>query len=284
MNANTAILLISCPDQRGLVAALSGFVAAENGNILHLDQHVDIEQNVFFARMEWELDGFRIPRDRLPEAVAQLATPRRMKWELHFSEQKPRMAIFVSRQAHCLYDLLARHEAGELEAEIPLIVGNHADLQPAAARFGIPFRVIPADKDRRAEAEREEIRLLEEHGVDTIVLARYMQILSGDFVRRYPNRIINIHHSFLPAFPGAKPYHSAHGRGVKIIGATAHYVTENLDEGPIIEQDVVRVSHRQTIEDLVRQGRDLEKVVLARAVHWHLHKKILVYNNKTVIF
>lgn len=284
MNPNTAILLISCPDQRGIVAALSGFIAAENGNILHLDQHVDIEQNVFFARVEWELEGFRIPRERLADAVAQLAAPRRMDWQLFFSNRRPRVAIFVSKQSHCLYDLLARHEAGELDADIPLVIGNHPDLRPAAERFGIPFHVVPVDKDSRAALEEQELRLLEAERVDTVVLARYMQILSGGFVRRFPNRIINIHHSFLPAFPGAKPYHSAHARGVKIIGATAHYVTESLDEGPIIEQDVVRVSHRQTIADLVRQGQDLEKIVLARAVSWHLQKKILVYNNKTVIF
>ncbi|MBP7829801.1 MAG: formyltetrahydrofolate deformylase [Kiritimatiellae bacterium] len=284
MNPNTAILLISCPDQRGIVAALSGFIAAENGNILHLDQHVDVEQNVFFARVEWELEGFRIPRERLGEALARLAAPRRMDWQLFFSDRRPRVAIFVSTQSHCLYDLLARHEAGELDADIPLVIGNHSDLRPAAERFGIPFHLVPVNKDSRAALEEQELRLLEAERVDTVVLARYMQILSGEFVRRFPNRIINIHHSFLPAFPGAKPYHSAHARGVKIVGATAHYVTERLDEGPIIEQDVVRVSHRQTVADLVRQGQDLEKIVLARAVLWHLQKKVLVYNNKTVIF
>lgn len=284
MKKNTAILLLSCPDQRGLVAALSGFVAAHNGNILHLDQHVDLEQNVFFARMEWDLDGFQIACEKLPDAIHELAMPRRMSWQLHFSGRIPRLALFVSRQAHCLYDLLARHEAGELEAEIPLIISNHPDLEAAAARFGIPFRVVPVNKGNRAQLEREELRLLEEHSVDTIVLARYMQLLSAEFVQRYPCQIINIHHSFLPAFPGAKPYHSALARGVKIIGATAHYVTENLDEGPIIEQDVARVSHRQTVEDMIRQGQDLEKMVLARAVTWHLQKRILVYNNKTVIF
>jgi len=281
---NTAILLIHCPDQRGIVAALAGFIASENGNILHLDQHVDTEQNVFFARVEWALDGFRIPRERLGEAVEQLAGPRRMNWQLFFSDRRPRLAIFVSKQSHCLYDLLARHEAGELDADIPMIVSNHPDLRPAAERFGIPFRVVSVTPGERAAVEEQATRLLESAGVDTVVLARYMQILSGDFVRRYPDQIINIHHSFLPAFPGAKPYHSAHARGVKIIGATAHYVTETLDEGPIIEQDVVRVSHRQTVGDLVRQGQDLEKVVLARAVRWHIEKRILVYHNKTVVF
>ena len=266
------------------MAALAGFIASENGNILHLDQHVDIEQDIFFARVEWALDGFRIPRERLGEAVAALAEPRRMNWQLIFSDRRPRLAVFVSRQAHCLYDLLARHEAGELEADIPLIVSNHPDLRPAAERFGIPFRVVPVTPEGRAAAEEEAVRLLEAERVDTVVLARYMQILSGGFVRRFPSRIINIHHSFLPAFPGAKPYHSAHARGVKIIGATAHYVTERLDEGPIIEQDVVRVSHKQTVGDLVRQGQDLEKVVLARAVRWHVERRILVYHNKTVVF
>lgn len=280
----TAILLVSCPDQRGIVAALSGFVARHNGNIIHLDQHVDLEQNVFFARMEWELEDFRLGPEDLPLAIEELARSLQMRWKLHYSTERARMAILVSRQAHCLYDLLARHEAGELDADITMVIGNHPDLEPAARRFGIPFYHVPVRAETRAELEPEILRRLEEAGVDTIVLARYMQILSGEFTRRYPNQIINIHHSFLPAFPGARPYHSAYARGVKIIGATAHYVTEKLDEGPIIEQDVVRVSHRHTVEDFIRLGQDLEKVVLARAVLWHLQKRILVYNNKTVIF
>ena len=284
MQQDTAVVLISCPDQQGLVAALAGFVSSNHGNILHLDQHVDLERNVFFARMEWSLSGFRIPRDRLPAAIEELAAPRRMSWRLYYSDRRARMAIMASRQAHCLYDLLARHEAGELDADIPLIISNHPDLKPAAERFGIPFHEVSVQPNRREEAEREAQRLLQDHGVDCIVLARYMQILGADFVRRYPLAIINIHHSFLPAFPGAKPYHSAYARGVKIIGATAHYVTEKLDEGPIIEQDVARISHRHTLEDMIRQGRDLEKIVLARAVRAHLEKKILVYDNKTVIF
>jgi formyltetrahydrofolate deformylase len=207
-----------------------------------------------------------------------------MTWSLHFSDQPHRLALFVSKDAHCLYDLLSRHEAGELEAEIPLILSNHETLRPAAERFGIPFHHVPVTAATKAEAEARQREIVEAHGIDTIVLARYMQILSDSFASSYPNRIINIHHSFLPAFPGAKPYHSAHARGVKIIGATSHYVTSDLDEGPIIEQDVIRVTHRQTVTDLVRQGRDLEKVVLSRAVRWHTQRKVLAYNNKTVIF
>jgi formyltetrahydrofolate deformylase len=280
----SAILLTHCPDQPGLVRAVASFIAENGGNIIQFDQHVDTQAGIFFMRAEWDLENFVIPRADLPVFIRALAEPRRMTWSLHFSDQRHRLALFVSKDAHCLYDLLSRHEAGELEADIPLIVSNHETLRPAAERFGIPFHVVPVTSANKAEAEARQRALIEEHQIDTIVLARYMQILSDDFASFYPNRIINIHHSFLPAFPGAKPYHSAHARGVKIIGATSHYVTGDLDEGPIIEQDVIRVTHRQTVADLVRQGRDLEKVVLSRAVRWHAQRKVLAYNNKTVIF
>ena len=280
----SAILLTHCPDQPGLVRAVASFIAENGGNIIQFDQHVDTQAGIFFMRAEWDLENFVIPRADLPVFIRALAEPRRMTWSLHFSDQRHRLALFVSKDAHCLYDLLSRHEAGELEADIPLIVSNHETLRPAAERFGIPFHVVPVTSATKAEAEARQRALIEEHQIDTIVLARYMQILSDDFASSYPNRIINIHHSFLPAFPGAKPYHSAHARGVKIIGATSHYVTGDLDEGPIIEQDVIRVTHRQTVADLVRQGRDLEKVVLSRAVRWHAQRKVLAYNNKTVIF
>ncbi len=280
----SAILLTHCPDQPGLVRAVASFIAENGGNIIQFDQHVDTQAGIFFMRAEWDLENFVIPRTDLPVFIRALAEPRRMTWSLHFSDQRHRLALFVSKDAHCLYDLLSRHEAGELEADIPLIVSNHETLRPAAERFGIPFHVIPVTSATKAEAEARQRALIDDHKIDTIVLARYMQILSDDFASAYPNRIINIHHSFLPAFPGAKPYHSAHARGVKIIGATSHYVTGDLDEGPIIEQDVIRVTHRQTVADLVRQGRDLEKVVLSRAVRWHAQRKVLAYNNKTVIF
>ncbi|RFC48226.1 MAG: formyltetrahydrofolate deformylase [Verrucomicrobia bacterium] len=280
----SAILLTHCPDQPGLVRAVASFIAENGGNIIQFDQHVDTQAGIFFMRAEWDLENFVIPRTDLPVFIRALAEPRRMTWSLHFSDQRHRLALFVSKDAHCLYDLLSRHEAGELEADIPLIVANHETLRPAAERFGIPFHVIPVTSATKAEAESRQRALIDDHNIDTIVLARYMQILSDEFASAYPNRIINIHHSFLPAFPGAKPYHSAHARGVKIIGATSHYVTGDLDEGPIIEQDVIRVTHRQTVADLVRQGRDLEKVVLSRAVRWHAQRKVLAYNNKTVIF
>ena len=280
----SAILLTHCPDQPGLVRAVASFIAENGGNIIQFDQHVDTQAGIFFMRAEWDLENFVIPRADLPVFIRALAEPRRMTWSLHFSDQRHRLALFVSKDAHCLYDLLSRHEAGELEADIPLIVSNHETLRPAAERFGIPFHVVPVTSASKAEAEARQRALIDDHKIDTIVLARYMQILSDDFASAYPNRIINIHHSFLPAFPGAKPYHSAHARGVKIIGATSHYVTGDLDEGPIIEQDVIRVTHRQTVADLVRQGRDLEKVVLSRAVRWHAQRKVLAYNNKTVIF
>ncbi len=280
----TATLLLSCPDQKGLVAAVSNFVFENDGNIIHADQHTDLEEHYFLQRVEWEMDGFAVPRADLRDAFRPLAERFSMNWSVRFSDETPRMALFVSRQAHCLYDVLARWKMDEIRADIPLIVSNHADLADVADDFGIPFHHLPVTAATKPEQEATVLGLLAEHRIDLVVLARYMQILSGDFVARYPHRIINIHHSFLPAFAGARPYHQAHERGVKVIGATAHYVTPDLDGGPIIEQDVVRVSHSDAVPDLVAKGRDLEKVVLARAVRLHLEGRVLVYGNKTVVF
>jgi formyltetrahydrofolate deformylase len=279
----TAVLLIHCPDARGIVADVTGFIRDHNGNVLHLDQHVDFEQNVFFMRMVWSLDGFNLSREDFITAFASIASRYRMAWTLHYGATRLRMALFVSKLSHCLYDILSRHEAGEYEADIPLIISNHEALRNVADRFGIPFHVFPITAQTKADQEQREIALLKDERVDTVVLARYMQILSADFVAQFPNQIINIHHSFLPAFAGARPYHAAYARGVKIIGATSHYVTSDLDQGPIIEQDIIRVTHKETIEDFVRKGRDLEKTVLSRAIWLHARRQILVYNNKTVI-
>lgn len=280
----SATVLISCPDRKGLVAAVTDFISRNNGNILQLDQHVDAQENVFFMRVEWDLATFQIPREDIAARFSEIATPFQMTWELHFSDQIPRMAIFVSKEAHCLYDILYRHQSGEWHVDIPVIISNHPDMGDLAAKFGIPYRVVPVSKDTKAEAEQAQLALLDEFKPDFIVLARYMQIISENFVSHFPNRIINIHHSFLPAFAGAKPYHRAHGRGVKIIGASSHYVTAELDAGPIIEQDIMRVNHRDSVEDLVRKGKDVEKLVLSRAIRYHLNHQVLVYNNKTVIF
>ncbi len=274
----TAILLISCPDKRGIVAAVTKFISGLSGNIVHLEQHVDFEGNVFFMRVEWSLEGFQVARDDITKAFEPLRAEFAMQCELHFSDHVPRIAVFVSKESHCLYDLLSRHHSGEWTAEIPLIVSNHADLKPVADRFGIDYKIFLPTQEAGALA------LLKDYRVDLVVLARYMQILSGRFVAAYPNRVINIHHSFLPAFPGARPYHSAYARGVKVIGATSHYVTEELDNGPIIEQDIIRVSHKDSVEDMIHKGRDLERIVLARAIHAHLEHRILVHRNKTVIF
>jgi formyltetrahydrofolate deformylase len=263
---------------------VADFIYENGGNIVHLDQHTDAEAGVFFMRVEWQLEGFRIPREDVARVFQYVAEPRQMKWSLSFSDDKHRLALFVSKDQHCLYDLLARSDAGELGAEISLVVSNHEHLRHVAERFGIPFHVFPITAANKVEQEAKQLALLAENKIDTVVLARYMQILSDNFATTYRNRVINIHHSFLPAFPGARPYHSAHRRGVKIIGATSHYVTADLDEGPIIEQDVIRVSHRQSVEDLVRLGRDLEKIVLSRAVMWHVRRKVLPYDNKTVVF
>ena len=280
----TATLLITCRDQKGLVAAVSDFLYRNDGNIIHADQHTDLEESVFLQRVEWELDGFGVPREGIAAAFAPIAERFGMEWTLRFSDYVPRMALFTSKLEHCLYDILARWRMGELRATIPLIVSNHEDHAAIAADFGVEFHHLPVTPETKAEQESRAVKLLEERDIDVIVLARYMQVLSADLVARYPNRIINIHHSFLPAFAGARPYHQAHERGVKIIGATAHYVTPDLDQGPIIDQDVARVSHRDAVADLVRKGRDLEKIVLARAVDLHLRNRIVVYGNKTVVF
>lgn len=280
----SAILLISCPDQRGLVATVTDFLYRNGGNILHLDQHVDAQENVFFMRVEWSLDGFAIPRSEIDTAFGEIGRRLNMTWSLHFSDVVPRMALFVSQYGHCLYDILGRVQSGEWNVDIPLIVSNHPTFEAVAATFGIDYYQFTMTKENKAEQEAAQIALLREKRVDFVVLARYMQILTPTFVEAFPNRIINIHHSFLPAFVGAKPYHAAFARGVKIIGATSHYVTGELDAGPIIEQDVVRVNHKDSVEDLVRKGRDMEKLVLSRAIWHHLRRQILVYNNKTVIF
>ncbi len=278
------ILLISCADRPGIVAAVSNFIFKYRGNVIDLEQHVDAENNVFFMRAEFEVKGFALSRKEFPAAFAPIALRFGMTWQLRSSETRSRVAIFVTRLAHCLYDLMARRESGELAMEVPLIVSNRPDLEPVARRFGIPFHVIAITPQTKRAQEQKTLALLRRHRVDTIVLARYMQILSESFVEAYPNRIINIHHSFLPSFIGAKPYHAAFERGVKIIGATSHYVTGDLDRGPIIEQDVVRVSHRDSIEDFIRKGKDVEKIVLARAVAAHLDHRLLVYSNRTVVF
>ena len=279
-----AILLISCPDRKGIVKEISSFIADNGGNIVHFDQHIDYQRGIFFARVEWDLKDFLIPKEDLKSAFLPIAKKFSMDFSLHFSDEIQRVAIFVSKQGHCLYDLLQRFRSGELKGEVKLVISNHPDMKNVADFFEVPYFHIPKTKANKSEAEEKELEILERERIDLIVLARYMQILSPDFVNRYPNRIINIHHSFLPAFPGAKPYHRAYSKGVKIIGATSHYVTEDLDEGPIIEQDVVRVSHRDSLEDFINKGKDLEKVVLARAVKWHLERKVLVYDNRTVIF
>jgi formyltetrahydrofolate deformylase len=284
-NKSTAILLIHCPDQKGLLALVTEFINTNNGNILYLDQHVDREEKVFYMRVEWDLENFEIPKEKIADYFETLiGNKHNMTFELHFSEEKLRMAIFVSKMSHCLFDMLSRYTAGEWNVEIPVIISNHPDMADVARRFDIPYYVFPITKANKDELEPKEIALLEEHKIDFIVLARYMQIISDDFILHYPNRIINIHHSFLPAFVGAKPYHAAYERGVKIIGATSHYVTTELDAGPIIKQDVARISHKNTVNDLVAKGRDLEKIVLSKAVNKHIERKILVYNNRTVVF
>jgi formyltetrahydrofolate deformylase len=282
---NTATVLMHCPDQKGIVAKITEFLSENSGNILYLEQHVDHQEKVFFMRIEWDLDNFTIPKDKIADYFDTLIAQRyNMVWNIHFSDQVPRMVIFVSKMSHCLFDILARYQAGEWNAEIPLIISNHNDMAPVAKQFGIDYHVFPVASSNKTEEEQKQLNVLKSYNIDFVVLARYMQILSEDFISRYPNRIINIHHSFLPAFPGAKPYHSAYERGVKIIGATSHYVTSDLDAGPIIEQDVVRISHTDTIKNLIRKGQDLEKIVLSRAVYAHLQRKTLVYKNRTVIF
>lgn len=287
MNSPTAVLLLHCPDTKGIISEITRFITDNQGNIVDLDQYVDHIDEMFFMRLEWELDNFIIPREKLHDVIETLYGQRfQMTFNLYFSDEPPRMAIFVSKMSHCLYDLLARYRAGEWNVEIPCIISNHEDLRYIADQFNIPYYVwsIQKDHSNKTEVEKAEIDLLHKERVSFIVLARYMQIISEQLIAEYPHNIINIHHSFLPAFIGAKPYHQAFARGVKIIGATSHYVTEDLDAGPIIEQDVVRITHRDTPDLLVRKGRDLEKIVLSRAVSKHIDRKVLTYHNKTIIF
>ena len=280
----TAKLLLHCPDKPGILAEVTDFITVNKGNIIYLDQYVDHVENIFFMRIEWELKDFLVPQEKIEDYFRTLYGQKyEMDFRLYFSDVKPRMAIFVSKLSHCLFDMLARYTAGEWNVEIPLIISNHPDLQHVAERFGIPFYLFPITKETKEEQERKEMELLAKHKITFIVLARYMQVISEQMINAYPNKIINIHHSFLPAFVGAKPYHAAFQRGVKIIGATSHYVTTELDAGPIIEQDVVRITHKDAIEDLVNKGKDLEKIVLSRAVQKHIERKVLTYKNKTVI-
>jgi formyltetrahydrofolate deformylase len=283
-NKETAILLLSCPDRIGLVSRLSHFIFERGGNILDLDEHVDTDAKTFFIRIAWDMANFTINPEELDEAFAPLAKEFKAQWEIRLQSKKPRIAIFVSKYDHCLQDILWRHKMGEFEIDIPLIISNHPDLNALADHYRIPYYVFPITKENKAKQEKDQLKLLKEKAIDTIVLARYMQILSSEFVNHFPNQIINIHHSFLPAFMGGNPYKQAYERGVKIIGATSHYVTEDLDEGPIIEQDIMRISHKDTINDLKRKGRDLERLVLARALHHHVEHRILVHGKKTIIF
>lgn len=279
-----ATLLVSCPDRRGIVASLAQVLYGHGANILDADQHTDRVQRHFFQRIHFDMEELHTDRLALEKAIEEVAQRFGMRWEVRYCSHRKRVAIFVSHYDHCLYDLLWRHRAGELRCEIPLIVSNHPDLEPVARQFGVEFFLFPITPQNKADQERREIELLESRGIDLVILARYMQVLGAAFIDRFPSRIINIHHSFLPAFVGGRPYHQAYERGVKLIGATAHYATTELDEGPIIEQDVIRTSHRDTIEDLVRKGRDVERTVLARAVRWHLEDRVLVYGNRTVVF
>jgi formyltetrahydrofolate deformylase len=278
---NSGVLLISCPDQKGIVAAVSEFIYKFGGNILHADEHLDSELNLFLMRIEWSLEGFKLNLDQFKEEFSKVSQRFEMEWEIKMADREVRIALFVSKDTHCLVDLLYRYGQGELDCKIALIISNHKEAQRFAKFYKIPFFLVGKDKEK---AEKEALKLLRKAKVELIILARYMQILSEEFVKAYPQRIINIHHSFLPAFIGAKPYHQAFERGVKIIGATSHFVSAELDQGPIIEQDVVRVSHRDSVLDLIQKGRDLERVVLARAIKWYLEDRILVYKNKTVVF
>lgn len=280
----SAILLLHSADRKGLVSAIANFLFAHGGNILHADQHQDAELGLFFMRIEWSLRDFDLDERQFCKAFTPLAEASGLHWRVTFGRRKIPVALLVSRYQHCLIDLLYRHQIGELDCNIAFIISNHEDAQPLAAFYGVPFHHIPVAAGRKDYAEQLQIKLLRQHEVELVVLARYMQVLSAEFVALYPRRIINVHHSFLPAFVGAKPYHGAYERGVKLIGATSHYVTDVLDEGPIIEQDVARISHRDRLEDLISKGRDLEKIVLSRAVRWHLEHRILCYGNKTVVF
>lgn len=281
---NSAVLLIDCPDQKGLVAGIANFLLELDANILHADQHQDADRNLFFMRVEWDLEGFDLELKDFAQRFEPIAKKFKMRWRLHDGRQAPRVALFVSKYDHCLVDVLYRHRAGDIPADIVAIVSNHPDVRPIAEFYQIPFHVLPVTPEKKIDAEKKQLKLLSDLKVELVVLARYMQILSPAFVAAYPLKIINVHHSFLPAFVGARPYHQAYERGVKLIGATSHYVTEVLDDGPIIEQDVVRISHRDQVEDLVKKGGDLEKSVLSRALRWHVDARILVYGNKTVVF
>jgi len=279
-----AVLLLSCQDQKGLVYNISNFIYRHNGNIVHAAQHTSMTRKIFFMRIEWELDGFVIPREEIGLVFKHVASQFQMTWDLHFTDRIPRLAIFVSRHPHCLYDLLLRRQMGEFRAEIPLVISNHLDLQPLVEQFGLKFLHFPITPENKEEQEERELKEIRKQGIDLIVLARYMQVLTNRFVAEYPNKIINIHHSFLPAFAGPKPYQQAYDRGVKIIGATSHYVTEQLDDGPIIAQDVIKITHRDSMDDIKLKSRDLERMVLAKAVRLHLEHRILTYGSKTVVF
>ena len=282
---STATMLIHCPDEKGIILSVTNYISRNNGNIVDLDQHVDSEQKIFFMRVELTLSDFNIPRENIGAHFgSEVAQKYQMQYTIHFRDEKIRMALMVSKMDHCFNDILSRYKSGEWNVEIPLIISNHPDMEETANRFGIPYHYIPVSKQTKVEQEKKQLQLLSDHNIDFVVLARYMQILSGNFIKYYSNRIINIHHSFLPAFPGAKPYHSAHERGVKIIGATSHYVTKELDAGPIIAQSTANISHKDRVEDLVRKGRDIEKVVLSRAIWYHVNRRILTYGNRTIIF
>lgn len=284
MSEANAVLLLSCPDKKGIIASVSSFIFRHGGNIIHADQHTSLTRKYFFMRIEWELNGFTIPRQEISKALEPLRCEFAMKSDLHFTDEIPRVAIFVSRHIHCLHDLILRHRVGEFRAEIPLVISNHLDLKPTVEQFGLKFRHFPIHQENKIEQEDNILAMLRDYDIDLIVLARYMQILSGTFVEKYKNRIINIHHSFLPAFAGGKAYQQAYDRGVKIIGATSHYVTETLDDGPIIAQDIIKISHRDAVEEMKMKGKDVERMVLAKAVRLHLENRILVYGSKTIIF
>ncbi|MCX5834204.1 MAG: formyltetrahydrofolate deformylase [Deltaproteobacteria bacterium] len=283
MESRNAILLLTCPDKKGIVASVSNFIFNHNGNIVHAAQHTSETDKIFFMRIEWELNGFDIQKDKIGEAFDVLARRFDMKWDLHFTDRVARTAIFVSRHLYCFYDLVFRHRTGEFRTETPLVISNHLDAKPLAESFGLPFYHFPITPENKAQQEARELEELQKHKIDLIVLARYMQVLTGRFVDLYPNRIINIHHSFLPAFAGGKPYQQAYDRGVKIIGASSHYVTESLDDGPIIAQDIIRTSHRDSVEDMKMKGKDVERMVLAKAVKLHLEHRILVHGSKTIV-
>ena len=281
---NSAVLLVQCPDRKGLDATIADFIYRHDGNILHFEQHQAGEERFYLARVEWDLEGFRLKLDEFDEAFGPIAHKFGMNWNIALGSQRPRVAIFVSKYDHCLVDLLYRQRNGELHCDFPLMISNHDDAKHHAEFYGVPYYEIPVSKESKPQAEAQQLELLERYQIDLVVLARYMQVLSNDFIQRYPRPIINIHHSFLPAFVGAKPHQQAFQRGVKLIGATAHYVTEVLDDGPIIEQGVARITHKDDVDDLVEKGRDLEKVVLSRAVRWHIENRILLHGNRTVIF